>query len=70
MNPHDRHPCRATGCTTDVGLELLMCETHWSLVPIEIRRRIWREWQDVHDGHAAAKHRLDDAVQQAIASLR
>lgn len=41
------HRCYARGCHVRIGPELLMCSTHWRIVPKPIQERVWREWRHV-----------------------
>lgn len=36
------HPCRAKGCTVQVGDGLFMCRAHFKALPWRLRWRIWR----------------------------
>lgn len=35
------HKCRAIGCNKEIALTLLMCRSHWYMVPKAIRAAIW-----------------------------
>lgn len=39
------HHCHATACTTPVPPELLMCPTHWRMVPRAVQRLIWQHYR-------------------------
>jgi hypothetical protein len=39
------HTCHARGCTTHVQPEMLMCKTHWWLVPRKIRDAVWATYR-------------------------
>jgi hypothetical protein len=39
------HECPANDCTKSVSADMLMCRTHWFMVPKQIRDRVWREWR-------------------------
>lgn len=39
------HYCHATGCQTQVKPSLLMCKKHWSLVPDEIQKEVWKHYR-------------------------
>lgn len=36
-----RHVCHAEGCEVAVPPRMLMCLTHWRMVPRELQRRVW-----------------------------
>lgn len=35
------HMCAVVGCTALIGLEQVMCRTHWRRVPKQLRLRVW-----------------------------
>lgn len=39
------HHCHARGCTVSVKPELLMCFSHWRLVPKTVQRAVWRHYR-------------------------
>jgi len=41
----DIHLCHATYCGTPVRPDLFMCYKHWSMVPADLRRLIWRHYR-------------------------
>jgi hypothetical protein len=40
------HECPAEGCTRAVSPAMLMCRTHWYLVPVPLRGDVWAAWAD------------------------
>jgi hypothetical protein len=38
------HHCHAKGCDVRVPPKMLMCRTHWAMVPRALQRAIWREY--------------------------
>ncbi len=67
------HTCPAPGCQRQVSPSYLMCRAHWSLVPTDLARQVYRTWfayqrADRHViGYAARRYQA--AVDQAIAAL-
>lgn len=41
----DRHTCHAHGCSVHVPPELLMCRSHWRLVPKDLKRAVLRYYR-------------------------
>lgn len=39
-----KHLCHARGCQVSVPPRMLMCKPHWSRVPAELQRAVWREY--------------------------
>lgn len=60
------HTCPASGCTAEVSPYMLMCRTHWYMVPYQLRRSVWLEWDEGMgagtDGHNAAIRAAVEAV--------
>ena len=40
------HECPATGCTREVSIDMLMCRSHWYMVPPALRSAVWNAWDD------------------------
>jgi hypothetical protein len=38
------HLCHAEACTMPIPPLMFMCRTHWYMVPIDIRGRIWAHY--------------------------
>lgn len=43
--PVHTHACCATGCNKQVPLNLLMCMTHWRMVPAPVQREVLAAWR-------------------------
>lgn len=65
FTPADR--CALPGCGTRIDPTRLMCRHHWSLLPKQIRDRVWATWRS---GQAATSCEHRHAVSQAIAACR
>ena len=39
------HTCHATNCERSVKPEMLMCYTHWMMVPRPMQQRIWATYR-------------------------
>ena len=66
------HECPATGCTRDVPIDMLMCRSHWYMVPKPLRNAVWGAWQE-GDGagtraHTAAIHAAIKSVNDKLAA--
>lgn len=46
------HNCSATGCQKQVPLNLLMCMTHWRMVPAPLAREVNKSWWSLDRGGA------------------
>jgi hypothetical protein len=44
--PTGGHHCHADGCTVPVKPELLMCSTHWRMVPGELQKLVWSNYRE------------------------
>lgn len=40
-----RHLCHARNCDKLVPRKMFMCKAHWSMVPKDLQRKIWAEYQ-------------------------
>ena len=60
------HECPATGCASEIRYEMLMCRSHWYMVPKAIRTAVWNAWQD---GAGAGSTQHAAAVNAAIRSV-
>lgn len=59
------HRCRATGCQRRVPAHLLMCVTHWRLVPAPTQRQVleaWRGYRRHRDSTALAALEIAQAL--------
>lgn len=60
------HDCPATGCTRRVGSGMLMCRSHWFMVPKAQRDAVWDAWNRGL-GAGSAAHR--DAILAAVEAV-
>lgn len=60
------HECPATGCTKAVNAGMLMCQTHWYMVPGPLRSAVWAAWANGL-GAGSAEHR--QAIRAAIEAV-
>lgn len=65
--PHT-HNCKATGCQKQIPLNLLMCMTHWRMVPAPLAREVNRTWQ-IRDRGEARTLAYQAAVTAAVAAV-
>ena len=60
--------CVATGCRAVINAPLLMCVTHWRLVPAALQRQVWASFKriglepDSRETHARHVQAAVDAV--------
>ena len=69
-----KHTCAV--CEREIGLDYLMCLTHWRQVPQPIARRVWSTWrswqscdhlplrmrQQRHDAYLKARQEAIDSI--------
>jgi hypothetical protein len=60
------HECPATGCDREVSIDMLMCRSHWYMIPKPLRTAVWNAWQD-GAGAGSAQHTA--AISAAIRSV-
>ena len=60
------HECPATGCDREVSVDMLMCRSHWNMVPTPLRTAVWNAWQD---GAGAGTTQHAAAINAAIRSV-
>jgi hypothetical protein len=65
------HTCHAKRCGKPVPPEMLMCRRHWFMVPLKLRRAVWREYRDgqcnLDPLPSKAWHAAADAAIKAVA---
>lgn len=64
-----QHFCHAKYCGIPVRPELFMCYAHWTLVPADLRRLIWRHYRQEVDKkpsleYLEAAKKAQEAVQK------
>ena len=71
MTTNHTHDCAATGCQKQIPLNLLMCMTHWRMVPAPLAREVLDAWRGLgrtcHDLTAVQAHR--EAAAKAIEAV-
>ena len=60
------HECPAAGCDRKIGYGLLMCRSHWYMVPKSIRDTVWKAWEH---GEGAGTPGHSAAIRAAIKSV-
>jgi hypothetical protein len=72
LSPRDRlHPCAAEECTREISRGLLMCLSHWHMVPAPLQRAVTRGYRTVRRTKALSDLRVyRAAADQAIAAVR
>lgn len=60
------HECPAAGCADEIPYEMLMCRSHWYMVPQAVRTAVWNAWQD---GAGAGTPQHTAAIGAAIRSV-
>lgn len=61
------HDCAAKGCHQLVPKHMLMCNTHWRMVPAAVQREVYAAWSSLQKtGTMAASDRHHDAVCDAV----
>lgn len=61
-----KHLCHAAGCPREVPPHLLMCGTHWRMVPYPLQRDVWRHYRS---GQEADKQPSDAYLTAARAAI-
>lgn len=58
------HTCPATGCTRNVPSHMLLCRTHWYMVPGPLRDAVWDAWAGgIGAGSSAHRAACADAIE-------
>lgn len=60
------HECPVDGCQIQVHEHLLMCSSHWRVVPHQLKTRVYRAWAD-GEGRGTVEHSA--ACQAAVAAV-
>lgn len=61
-----QHLCHAIGCSNRVPPKFLMCGPHWFMVPIMIRRDVWRWYKPGQEDNLNPRQEWIDAAKKAI----
>jgi hypothetical protein len=63
--------CPVEGCQARIARQLLVCRVHWRLVPPDLKREVWRAYQNgegiLHDAYRRAAAAAVDAAERAEA---
>jgi hypothetical protein len=59
--------CKCHGCGRQIPPRLLMCERHWSMVPLAMKKEVWKHYRQgqEYDG----KGRTQEYDRAAIAAI-
>ena len=62
--------CVIPDCKIQVSRLYLMCPTHWYMVPLPLRTRVWKTWDGgLGIGHPSYLSAKSDAIAAVVASL-
>jgi len=61
------HGCPVGDCNAEVPRELLICPTHWQLVPAKLKRALRQAWRD---GDGAGSRAHQHAIRACIEAVR
>lgn len=60
------HRCHADGCRLEVPPHMLMCATHWRMVPMVLRKNVWRTYVEGQEIRKDPTPEYLEAAQAAI----
>ena len=60
------HECPVMGCTRAVSAGMLMCRSHWHMVPKALQRAVWAAWGDGLGAGSLAHTRAITAAISAV----
>lgn len=60
------HECPATACTREIRIDMLMCRSHWYMVPPPLRNAVWAAWQEGAGAGTAAHNAALRAAIKAV----
>jgi hypothetical protein len=70
MSLSSHHKCPVAGCEIHVSNRLLMCASHWHLVPKALQGSVYRAWRSGNKrAHAAACKAAIESVNTARESV-
>ncbi len=61
-----KHTCHAKGCKKEVPPRMLMCPTHWRMVPRLIQREVWAAYVPGQEIRKDPTREYLDVMQRAI----
>ena len=69
------HKCPVDACQAQLPHEILMCRTHWFMVPKPLRDRLWVAWRKYQRGvdvkvYLAVRQECADAVNRRLQEAR
>jgi hypothetical protein len=63
------HRCHAKGCAREVDPSLLMCLSHWRLVPKPLQRQVWLHYRKGQEADKNPSREYLAAADQAIKAV-
>ncbi len=63
------HTCHVPGCERRVPPKLLMCTSHWHMVPQKLRNAVWNTYREGQEVDKAPSREYLTAAQAAIRSV-
>lgn len=63
------HTCHALGCRVAVPPRMLMCLTHWRMVPQALQRQVWATYRRGQEQDKQPSSAYLAAVKAAIAAV-
>ncbi len=62
--------CAVPGCPAGVPATMLMCRSHWAMVPKPVQKKVWATWKALLAGDGSKEYRdaRDDAIAAAVAN--
>ena len=61
--------CRAPGCARVLQPHLFMCGKHWRMVPVGIKRRIWRNYSVSKAKSKNPPAEWEALIEEAVAAI-
>lgn len=63
------HRCHLPGCERHIHPRLLLCDRHWRLVPVELKRAVWHHYQPGQETRKDPSPAYREAARQAVAAV-
>lgn len=57
--------CPITGCTSRISLDLVMCRSHWAMVPHALKSAVWKAWRKVGDARGSVREQAREGHRRA-----
>jgi hypothetical protein len=64
-----RHECHADGCSVEVPPRMLMCLRHWRMVPRDIQKRVWAEYNEGQEIRKDPTEEYMDVQREAVEAV-